>query len=412
MQFATFVRQFRGYGRGLRRGIADWYDSKDADKLAYQLIKYRGRVGWTHRDLMRLSHPKAPTPAHQALYGWVTHPDQVDEAALPELARGFLRAQCAESVGETISLITEYGLPREALRTEHLTDAAVWQALLDAGMPMTALIRNLANMTRYGLLTPTSNATRQVIEQITDGERILRARVHPIAVLAALKTYQAGHSSRGKSTWTPIASIVDALDDSFYASFENVPATGKSTMIGLDVSGSMDMGTIAGVPGLTPRVAAAAMAMVSMSTGDPYEVIGFTSAHRRYGQTTAQAYPGVSVLSLSPKQRLDDVVATVSSLPFGGTDCALPILYAMDAGREVDVFSIYTDNESWAGEIHASQALAAYRQRSDRDAKLVSVGMTATEYSVADPEDENALNVTGFDTMTPQLIAAFTEGAF
>ena len=44
-------------------------------------------------------------------------------------------------------LVREYGLPREALRSEHLTQAVVWEALLE-DMPMTALVRNLATDTR------------------------------------------------------------------------------------------------------------------------------------------------------------------------------------------------------------------------------------------------------------------------
>ena len=47
------------------------------------------------------------------------------------------------------SLVREYRLPREAVQTEHLTSPEVWEALLE-DMPMTALIRNLATMTRVG----------------------------------------------------------------------------------------------------------------------------------------------------------------------------------------------------------------------------------------------------------------------
>ena len=56
------------------------------------------------------------------------------------------------------------------------------------------------------------------------------------------------------------ALIVDALDGAFYLAFGNVVPSGKRLVLALDVSGSMTMGAVAGVPGLTPRIASAAMA--------------------------------------------------------------------------------------------------------------------------------------------------------
>jgi 60 kDa SS-A/Ro ribonucleoprotein len=103
-------------------------------------------------------------------------------------------------------------------------------------------------------------------------------------------------------------------------------------------------------------------------------------------------------------------VKTVSDLPFGGTDCALPMLYAQAQEREVDTFVIYTDSETWAGDVHPVQALADYRRASGIDARLVVVGLVANEVSIADPTDPRMLDVVGFDTATPQLISDFARG--
>ncbi len=72
---------------------------------------------------------------------------------------------------------------------------------------------------------------------------------------------------------------------------------------------------------------------------------------------------------------------------------------------------IYTDNETWAGEIHPCQALAEYRRASGIDARLVVVGMVSNGFSIADPNDPGMLDVVGFDTATPQLISDFARGA-
>ncbi len=55
--FAAYVEGFRGWGRGLRQGIADWYNALPLPALALQVIKYQQRDGWSHRDLLRLAHP-------------------------------------------------------------------------------------------------------------------------------------------------------------------------------------------------------------------------------------------------------------------------------------------------------------------------------------------------------------------
>ena len=102
---------------------------------------------------------------------------------------------------------------------------------------------------------------------------------------------------------------------------------------------------------------------------------------------------------------------TVSGLPFGGTDCALPMLYAMEREREVDAFVVYTDSETWAGDVHPAQALRQYRERSGIDARLIVVGMTSNGFSIADPKDAGMLDVVGFDTATPAVIADFAGGS-
>jgi 60 kDa SS-A/Ro ribonucleoprotein len=420
-QFASFVEGFRGWGRSLRRAVGRWYSERPTDELAYQAVKYRQRDGVTHRDLLRLAHPAQsvsagnPTLAvsdeHRRLFEWIARGGETD--GLPRLVEGFARVQVAATPKQAAELVREYRLPREAVQPEHLRSPEVWEALLE-DMPITALVRNLATMTRVGVLTPGSDATVRVVEQLGDAERIHRARLHPIAVLAALRTYASGRGVRGRNTWVAVRQIVDALDAAFYTAFGNVEAVGKRLLLTLDVSGSMTGGSVAGVPGLAPRDASAALALVTVATEPNVEIVGFyagrggfkTAGKGRFGRAD-----GLTPLPLSARQRLDDAVRTVSDLPFGGTDCALPMLYAQSLQREIDTFVIYTDSETWAGDIHPAQALRAYRHASGIQARLVVVGMVSNGFSIADPADPEMLDVVGFDTATPQLISDFARGA-
>lgn len=413
--FARDVENFRKWGRGLRTAVAKWYLDKPVDKLAYDVVKYQQRDGWSHKDLLRLSHAVPVSPKQDAVFRYVTagsngmgdrqvkrrladkserlvkYPAILGDA--PRIIEGFEKAKSEKDVKVIAKLVTEYSLTREMVPTEALNSIAVWEALLQK-MPMTAMIRNLGKMTNIELLKPMSANSKKVIAALSDVDALRKARVHPLAVLVALTTYQQGHGDKGSLKWSPVREIVDALDEAFYLSFGIIEPTGKNTMLALDCSASMTWQNIAGMP-ITPRVGSAAMSMVTARTEKSWHVMGFCGELRP--------------LDISPRQRLDDVVRAIERVRPGSTDCALPMIYAKEKSLEIDVFHVYTDNETWAGNIHPFQALRDYREASGRPAKLCVVGMTATEFTIADPNDAGMLDVVGFDTAAPAVMADFAR---
>ncbi|MEQ1617448.1 MAG: TROVE domain-containing protein [Terricaulis sp.] len=410
-QFAQAVNDMRGWGRGLRRAVARWYLEKPLEALTLQAVKYKQREGWSHRDLLRLAHPAAEETdaGRRALFDWMCG-REVAVDALPPLARAHDAAQAAESADEIARLVREHSLPREAVPPEWQSDKAVWDALL-VDMPMTAMIRTLNRMTAAGLIAPMSDAARYVAEKLQDVKALTRARAHPLALLIAHATYAGGRGLKGRLQWEPVREVVDALDRAFYLAFEAVEPSNKRILLALDVSGSMDSGQVAGAP-LTPREGAAAMALVTIATEPNTHCVAFSAAGKQgwkspFDSRWSGYTDGLSPLSLSPKQRLDDVVKATRALPFGGTDCALPMLYALDRKLAVDAFVIYTDSETWAGNIHPVEALQRYRGEMNIPAKLVVVGMVANQFSIADPGDAGTLDVVGFDASAPALIADF-----
>jgi 60 kDa SS-A/Ro ribonucleoprotein len=406
--FARYIEQFRGWGRGLRRAVASWYTEKDVDDVAYQAVKYRQREGWSHRDLLRLAHPVTEQEDRRALFSWIASEHCKDyiansEAPVPDLVFAFTRAQSAD-VSELLVLIEENPLSWEMLPDVALTEPKVWRALIAKGMPQTALIRQLPRLTRLGVLDGETRTT--VVNQLTNPDRLRKARVHPVNVLVALRTYSSGRSVRGESEWTPDRRVVDALDAAFYATFQTIEPAGKRTLLALDVSGSMTS-PASGLP-ISCREVTAALALVTMATEPDVDVVGFTSATRDFYSMRNAA---ISELAISPRQRLDDAIRAVSNLPFGGTDCALPMVWAAQNKQEYDTIVVMTDSETWHGSIHPHQALEEYRQRLGIPTRLVVVGMTATDISIADPQDPGSLDIAGMDSAVPNLIADFSRGA-
>jgi 60 kDa SS-A/Ro ribonucleoprotein len=270
--FAEYVNAMRGWGRGLRNAVSRWYVRREAENLAHQAVKYQQRDGWAHSDLLRLAHPKAPSAQHEAVFRWMlsgrssaSHgADSLGErevkrkvrgeervvkygavGALPKFIEAFERVKRTTNVIEVVKLIDEFNLPREAIPTQWLNEVAVWEALV-ARMPMTAMIRNLGKMTSLGLLAPFSDAKRLIVGKLRDEAALKRARIHPLAVLVAQKIYAQGHGDKGALKWSPVAAVINALDEAFYATFQNVEPCGKPVLLALDVSGSMACSMIAG----------------------------------------------------------------------------------------------------------------------------------------------------------------------
>lgn len=416
--FAAFVDGMRGWGRALKRAVANWYLEMPLDRLANQAIKYQSRDGWSHRDMLRLGHPSADTAEREAILRWMSGgmtavsgsdyvygSDVMDNKVViarsdasnilhPQIL-AFEQAKVATSAKEIIKLIVDADLPREAIPTQFLNDPKVWEALLQ-NMPVGAMIRNLGKMSSVGLLTSMSAAEKLVKSKLSDRDVIHRARLHPMAILSAFLTYGAGKGVKGSNSWTAVRGVVDALDQAFYGSFANVTPTGKNTLLALDVSASMTWENCGGVPGLTPRVGSAAMALITANVESSYEFVAFTSGAG-----------GLSELKVSPRQRLDDVVNTINRMSMGGTDCALPMVHATSAKLPVESFAVYTDNETWAGRIQPSEALKKFRNSMGIPAKLAVVGMTSTGFSIADPKDAGMMDFVGFDASAPAIMADF-----
>lgn len=392
--------------------------------LNYQFIKYQQRNGWSHKDLIRLAHVHSNNPDMNAAFryavkGEVPPVELSSDDPLGQIRRGFEQVHAFEAIkkakteAEAIFLIRSFNLPRECVPTQWLKSPKVWEALLmgeeGRGMPMTAMIRNLATMTRVGLVTPFSDASKHIVTELQNANRIKAARIHPIAVLSALRVYSAGgrsgylSRSRGEP-YSPDQQIVNALEETFYLAFGNVEPTGKRTLLALDVSGSMGGGEIAGIPGLTPRDAEAAMVMATVraevSDGNikfpMYKVIAFDT------ETTE--------LNFGPRDSLTSVIKKINKNNFDGTDCSLPMTWALQKKIPVDTFVVYTDNETSAGRVHPSQALRQYRDKMGIDSKLIVVGLTSTGFSIADPKDRGMLDVVGFDAAAPQLMSQFSRG--
>lgn len=424
--FMGFLKGMTGWNRRLRKVIANWYTEKRLDKLAYQVIKYQGRDGWSHKDVVRLVHPKTDDHAREMILSYIRKPDESvlrkgldalhevlphgggDLKALDQIAAAhdLLRITGTEKadVKAAVKLITEYKLPREVVPTQLQPKPEIWEALLPE-MPLTATIRTLNRMTASGLLGARSAGTKLVVDKLGNAEILENSHIHPMAILIALKQYGAGRGMKGDLTWTPVQKIVDALDDAFYESFKYVEPTGKDMLVAVDVSGSMSGYNRVGDTNLSLKEAAAAMAMCILATEPNAEIIAVDTSlyHPKIGK----------------RMRLDSITREIFSLGGGGTDLSIPMAYLLKRGTTpADALVMFTDNMTWAnsgwGGSHRQvmEGIRQYRatKRNGQAFRAINCCLIANSYSTMDPNDKGVMEVAGLDASLPRLISEFVQG--
>lgn len=396
-------------GRALRTALASWFLTPTIDAAAWKACKARQRKtptgeNFALRDVLRIAHPSPDCPGRAALLGWIAGTVSDEEARARVAAiDSYLLARAVTTPAQAIDVIQDRGVPWEFLPDEMLTKPAVWDALIDT-IGLTALLRNLARMTRIGTLTPLSDAVARVEARLTDAEALRRARIHPMDVFLAMRVYAAGETHRrgpgGKwsaQTWTPIPGLIDALEESYEKAFGHVEPTGRRLLIAVDSSGSMAYGNV--IIGGT-------------SLGSVYEVAGALAVILARIEPAAHAIEldtRVRASRLSARTNLREIASWCPS--GGGTDLSLPFMWARGANLVVDGMVVLTDMETWAGAQHPSQALTDYRQRVNPATRVLAVGLTAAGGTIADPRDDGVLNVAGLDASLPTLVSGFIRGA-
>lgn len=397
-EFAEYIKNLGGWGRAKKSAVAGWYTAKSVDDLAYAVVKYRQRNGWTHRDIWRLGHPKGidSSIGDFVLKGAVS-------ADSPKIIRDFEKIQAAETVKGVLSVLEDNkNLPWEAVPTEFLKSEEVWKKLFYNGqLNGQALVRNITRLARLNAFNDMVFAA-DYAARLIDVDMIRRTRLHPINFLNAAKVFKDGQADRKneysyygrKKDWTTSGVIYDALNEGFHRSFKTIEPANKRTLIGLDVSGSM--GCMANGIDLSCAEVGAAIAMTIART-EPYHMTrGFCDRFVDLG--------------ITPAMSLDHILEKTRRMNFGGTDVSLPMVWAKENKVAVDTFIVITDNETWAGRVKPFQALKQYRESMGIDARLVVLGVAATQFTVADPKDRGMLDMVGFDSAAPRILADFSAG--
>lgn len=397
-EWLSYTKSLRGFGKIVKQAGTQWLSQDNVKKLAYQLLKYQQRNGYSHRDALRLFHVKPPTDEHDQLFhwavkGWDGLPSEIPNEAMAQI---WWYEWLKRNPEQTHEAISQGHLTHEMAAPVGKMDVQAWQLLFEE-MPIGAMLRNLGSLTEIGVLRADQRKNLDRIEDVLNNPQHLKTgRIHPIDALKALKTYQSGGIlGRSKKTWTPVPRIVDILEKTVELSFDLQEPSGKVFMHAVDVSGSMSWGVVDSV-GLSCCEIATAMALVTAKAEKNYCIRGFATEFKDLGITR--------------KDSFTSALRKASDQNFGGTDASVAYDWMIKHKFKADVICFWTDSESWAGRRHPTQALAEYRRQVNPNIKAVYVTLAPYQLTLVDPNDPLSWDFGGFDPSIPRLISMIASG--
>ncbi|XP_012253968.2 RNA-binding protein RO60-like isoform X1 [Athalia rosae] len=421
-----------GWGSGWRKAASDWYLSKDAMELAKCVTRYKGRYGWSHKDIIKLSHPKTTDIAKQAVLKYILFglkvakqefSDKPDAAEVLEYIQKVEDFKHCEDEVVAGRLLEIHNLSLEHVPGHLLKSREVWNSLIPT-MSITMLLNNLQRIHNIGLLKPYAVEADKIIDVITDKERLIRENVHPALVLITIKNYEKSgkplsyekqkvKDAAKKPSPPPIRpnrKIIETLYKTLGYSFDLqiLKPTGLQYMITIDMSKAMQESRVWQCGNINAAEAGCLIALCLLRCEKNVTVATFKNT-------------GVHIVNLDKmytNASLGQIFKKMKQMPTGPVNLEKPIIWAAQEKKKYDVFINVVDvidkrfgNGSRID--NPRRAIKNYRSKMSQDnAKLVTCAMTTPQIGNPIDEDKNVLTICGFDANVPKIIEAFARSLF
>jgi hypothetical protein len=211
--------------QAVRKGLSDAVNRLYNE---YSVMKYNGLSrGVSMGNVLNLVHPKSD--GNNALYKYIIdrhHGNDLDLSELPKIA-SYNRLNTMESSERDKLIVDTEELRKAGITWESLSgwgemNAKKWEAVIPL-MGYMALLRNLRNFEQAGISKSVMNA---VCERIADPDQVRKSKQFPFRFMSAFDNVN-------NVIWYP------ALEAALDTSVENIPDFDGSTLVAVDLSGSM-----------------------------------------------------------------------------------------------------------------------------------------------------------------------------
>ena len=265
----------------LKKGISDTMQGFDE----YTLAKYKGNGKEVKmRDLLCLCRPTPKNEAQSALWNRLLN----DELEIP------------------VTWETEL--------SAHGNNKETWEKLIDSGkVGYMALLRNLRN-----ILTANPSNLDKVLATIEDPERVRKSKQLPFRYLSAYKELGNIGGSRA----------FDVLENAIEASIDNLPKLSGTTVIAVDISGSMG-DLVSAKSKVRCYEIAVLLGLIANKICENSYLYHFNS--------------GIKKVAVSHRTAI--LETTVKTICNGGTNMYLPFEKMINDNVEADRVIILSDNE-------------------------------------------------------------------
>jgi hypothetical protein len=194
IEFVRIQTASRGWGRGLRTTVSEWYMRQPLARLAVEVLPDLA----AHRHIVRRAHPKPRTLAQNAFFQWVTT-GELGHLATPEIRVGQFgvvdaveRLQATPDLHEAVRLIEEYRLAPELVPCNWKGSARVWEALMGHAA-VESMVAHLRQMGEAGVFEDPA-LTAMVVTRLANRPKVLALGRGAIeSALADYRTVARGH---------------------------------------------------------------------------------------------------------------------------------------------------------------------------------------------------------------------------
>ena len=333
--------QMGTYGKPIPNALKDGLARAFGKFDRFSLSRYKASdKGLSLVDAVNLVHPKQ---------------SERNAGALSDLVKGLLKDEDA------------WEARLAAAGTEGRGDA--WRALVaEDGIGYFALLRNLRNLMEHA-----PDTLPVVLERLTDASRIRKSLVLPFRFQTALDQIAELPNSR---------KVVTALEKALDTSLANVPRFDGSTLVALDVSGSMN--------GKPLNIGSLFAAVLYKACADA-DLMRFAEDARL-------------VTGVSPNDTVNTIANVLRSANRGGTN--FHSIFT-NARRKYDRIVILSDMQGWIGYHTPAETFKAYRKQYQADPKVYSFDL-AGQGTLQFPEG-NVTAMAGFSEKVFDVMALLEQ---
>ncbi|XP_061169685.1 RNA-binding protein RO60-like [Saccostrea echinata] len=436
-KFHNNLSTTKSWGRYFKRLISTWYHNQDPYQLARNVSKEISFLGWSHRDALRMGHLKPKTDEMDLIFKYLVlglaetkksfgKSDKESIQKLLEFLSAVDIAKHKEDVLQVAKLVEFHSLKKDHLRTVLLKEKEIWTALLKE-MTIQEILENIGQLANIGYLDEGFDGSQSVVDKLMNEALLKEQNVQPFEVIIASNYYKEGRKKG--ITWQHNDKVIRALDFALdYTSKGNLKPTGKRCVVAIRIGINRNKSTVRGTMTLSTTAAAAGVAMVITRGEENADVVFFTDTVTPLTVTKETKLTDMQndikeQVKKANKKEEDDQEPEVGDdgeeadifvgVPPEPCDLVAPIQWATSQKKDVDVFILVTDANKSTGSKNLGEAIAQYRKdRNLPNTKLVTIGLTNSNMKFANLEDQNMLDVSGFDAKVPKVIQTFLSEAY